>query len=739
MQGVGFRPFVYREAVRLGLAGSVRNETGRVLIEVSGETARLEDFQRRLVDAAPAIARPRLLSVESLPASAAADGFSILASDADTDADIHVPPDFFACGDCLAELFDPVDRRFGYPFVNCTQCGPRYTIIRDLPYDRASTSMSAFPLCAACSAEYADPRDRRFHAEPLACPDCGPRLWFESSTRTGSGNEALAAAVELLAADGIVAVRGIGGYHLLCDPRSAAAVAELRRRKGRPHKPLALMAPEQGSDGLDAVRELTRPDEGESSLLRSPMRPIVLLEARDDAEVVAGVAPGLRELGVMLPYSPLHHLLMARFGRPLVATSGNLSGEPVLTGIEQAQQRLGAVADGFLHHDRPIVRPADDAVYRRIGGVPRPLRLGRGAAPLEIELPLRLRRPVLATGSHMKNAVALAWERRLVLSPHVGDLDSRRSLEVFAAVAEDLQRLYGVAAEVVLCDAHPGYGGRRWAIESGKEIAEVHHHHAHASATAVERRQQGPWLVFTWDGVGLGPDGTLWGGEALYGAPGSWKRLAALRRFRLPGGESASREPWRSAFGLLWSAGRARVTDARSRNLGRACERGLNSPWTSAAGRLFDAFAALAGVIETTSFEGQAPMLLEQVHAPTTAAAEPLPLVEREGLLVADWEPLIDLAESSLPLSEKSAILHRVLAETIAATADRCRRAGAVETVALCGGVFQNRRLTEAAVSALEARGFGVLVPTAVPVNDAAIAVGQVVEFAARRDRERNR
>ncbi|HJX57483.1 MAG TPA: carbamoyltransferase HypF, partial [Thiobacillus sp.] len=532
VQGVGFRPFVYRLAHQHQITGWVRNVDGAVEIHAEGRPAQLQRFSEALLAEAPPLSAPGPLAVTTRATEHAA-GFSILDSAASNHADIHLPPDGFVCADCLAELHDPANRRHRYPFIHCTQCGPRYTLITALPYDRPSTAMRDFALCPDCRREYENPLDRRFHAEPIACPVCGPHLQFVSGEEIHDGDEAaLAAAVAALRSGKIVAVKGVGGYHLLCDAANDEAVAALRARKPRPAKPLAVMFRD-----LAALSRAVHTTPELDSFLASPERPIVLLPKRADSGLSEHIAPSLAEVGCLLPYSPLHDLLLNDFGGPLVATSGNLSGEPVLTENREAQARLAHIADAFLHHNRPIVRPADDPVYRVIAGLPRPLRLGRGRAPLELELPVSLSEPVLALGSHMKNTLCLAWGRRAVVSPHIGELDTLRSLDTLAQVAADLQRLYQVQATRLIVDRHPGYGYRRFARDSGLPLLEVWHHHAHASALAWEFPGVAEWIVFAWDGVGLGEDRTLWGGEAFTGAPGRWQRAASLRPFRLPGGD----------------------------------------------------------------------------------------------------------------------------------------------------------------------------------------------------------
>ncbi len=749
VQGVGFRPFVYRLAHQHGITGWVRNVNGAVEIHAEGEPAQLQRFIDALISDAPPLSAPGPLRIRDCTAEQTRI-FTILDSAASNQADIHLPADGFVCADCLAELHDPANRRHRYPFINCTQCGPRYTLITALPYDRPNTAMRDFALCPDCRAEYENPLDRRFHAEPIACPVCGPHLTFTpfkgegdacdqgadcagrplSPTPLPAGERgfddeaALAAAVLTLRAGRIVAVKGVGGYHLMCDARNDAAVATLRARKSRPAKPLAVMF-----GGIEALRDAVHTTPELEIFLAAPERPIVLLPKRADAPLSDLVAPGLAEIGCLLPYSPLHDLLLADLGGPLVATSGNLSGEPVLTDNAEAQARLAHLADAFLHHDRPIVRPADDPVYRVIASTPRPLRLGRGSAPLELELPMPLAAAVLALGSHMKNTLCLAWGSRAVVSPHIGELDTPRSLDTLARVAADLQRLYQVRATRLLVDRHPGFGYRRFARDSGLPLAEVWHHHAHASALAWEFPGIKEWIVFAWDGVGLGEDRSLWGGEAFTGAPGRWRHAASLRPFRLPGGDKAGREPWRAAAALLWETGQnAPFAPAP---LYRAWSQGLNSPASSSVGRLFDAAAALAGVCTRASFEGEGPMRLEAVAAAAQGEAVALPLTrDADGIWRSDWEPLLaSLAGGTRPVAERAAGFHLSLAQALVDQAQQLREETGIATVGLTGGVFQNRVLAEAAIRLLEAAGFDVHLPRRIPVNDAGLSLGQVIEF----------
>ena len=731
VQGVGFRPFIYRIAHDNGLTGSVRNCTGQVEIHVQGSDTQLSQFNDDLLTKAPAISDPHILTSETISACAYSN-FTILPSEQSDNPQIHIPPDFFTCPDCQAELRDPQERRHNYPFINCTQCGPRYTIIEQLPYDRPFTSMAEFPLCNECRKEYENPLDRRFHAQPLACPVCGPDLQFKNDQRAVTTSAtALTNCIEALQSGRIVAVKGIGGYHLMCDASSDDAVLRLRSRKPRPDKPLALLVPMRGDDDLDMVRSLVSLTEQEAELLYSPARPI-LLAVRKENSLSPLIAPGLKEAGIMLPYSPLHHLILDQFNAPLVATSANISGEPVLTDNEEVETRLAHVADAYLHHNRRIVRPADDPVFRTIGGKPRPVRMGRGNAPIEIDLPFALEEPCLAVGSHMKNTIALAWENRLVVSPHIGDLDNLRSQTVFEQVVDDLQRLYQVNATRVISDAHPSYASTHWAEQSGSPVTHIFHHRAHASALVLDHWDDGNWLVFTWDGVGYGEDGTLWGGEALYGRPGYWQRAASMRPFNLPGGEKAGREPWRSAAALCWEAGIdwSELPDT-AHLLHQAWYKQINSPQTSAVGRLFDAAAALTGVIQTASFEGQGPMLLEQISS-DLAMAEPLAIDKDDnGILRADWSDLLPgLINDHLSPARRAAVFHARLAHTLLAQAQSVRDERGVSNIGLCGGVFQNRKLADYVICLLQDNGFHACMPERLPANDAGICAGQIIEFA---------
>ncbi len=731
VQGVGFRPFVCRLAHELNLNGWVLNRTGTVEILIQGEPNRIDRFMERLIDNSPPLARPTLANGYTAKPDDL-DSFSILDSIAEPSSAIHIPPDYFLCSDCLEELKDPKQRRYRYPFINCTQCGPRYTLIKKLPYDRANTAMAEFELCTDCRKEYENHLDRRFHAQPLACPVCGPSLTFYIPGEKNISNTetALAACIDALRAGAIVAAKGVGGYHLICDATSEPAVRRLRERKQRARKPLAVLLPRRGEDGLAAVKEYAAPDQLELNLLQDPLRPIVLVEKCKASSLAESVAPGIDEIGILLPYSPLHHLLSADFGGPLVATSANISGEPVMTDGDEVERRLSRVADAFLHHNRPILRPADDSVFRRIAGSMRPLRLGRGCAPLEMKLPFTLQEPVLAVGGHMKNAIALAWEDRVVISPHIGDLGSRRSQEVFEQTIDDLASLYDIDVKKVIRDAHPDYRSSRWAEQSGLPVTQVFHHHAHASALAGEFGLSETMLVFTWDGTGYGEDGTIWGGEVLLGRPGRWRRAGSLKPFRIPGGDAVGREPWRSATALFWECGLEwQDCPFPTELLKKAWQHELNTPLCSSAGRLFDAVSALLGLVSKADYDGQAPMELEAFS--TDSGPGPLlPLEQDEnGIWRSDWTPLLAMLQNEeLSKAERAGQFHASLAETIRGQAMQIRKTYRIDRVGLCGGVFQNKRLTELAIENLKQEGFEVYLPERLPGNDAGISYGQIIE-----------
>lgn len=726
VQGVGFRPFVFRLAHELGLAGSVQNYSGRVEIRIEGDAASLRDFRHRLIHEAPPLAKPVLHAITAGEPQGLSE-FAILPS-MESMADIHLPLDTAPCPACLAEMRDPANRRYRYPFINCTQCGPRFTLIESLPYDRARTSMAGFPLCPDCRAEYEHPLDRRFHAEPIACPACGPQLAWHAGNDRAQKEPALQAALAALRAGKIIAVRGVGGYHLMCDAGNETAVATLRTRKQRPARPFAVLFAEN-SPQLHSVLAITHE---EMTLLQNPQRPIVLVAQRPESRLAPGIAPGLTHIGVMLPYSPLHVLLVEDFGGPLVATSGNLSGEPIAIDPDEAEARLGRIADGFLHHDRPIVRPVEDSIWQvHAYHGPAPLRLGRGSAPLEFTLPHPLPEPVLALGGEQKVTIALGWGNRAVISPHLGDLEHPESLALLRRVADDFCRLYQVQPRQIAIDAHPGFQSRQWAMAQGLPISEIWHHHAHASALAAEHPAMENWLMLTWDGVGLGPDGLLWGGEALRGKPGHWQRVARLRPFRLPGGEVASHELWRSAAGLLWESGMATPPWHPQQDLLHAAWRkGLNSPLTTAAGRLFDSAATLLGLCQTASFEGEGPMRLQALAESAEDGPHwPVNWKEQDGLWTIDWQPwLALLQDAATPAAQRAWALHDALARAVAVLPDLLDLP-CTTPVGLTGGVFQNRLLVARITQ--HAKHRAIHLPRCAPPNDAGLALGQLVEAGA--------
>ena len=768
VQGVGFRPFAYRLAHEHGLGGWISNGARGVELEAEGERLELERFRARLVAEKPAPAVLQSVAahwIEPLGERA----FRIAPSDDREERSVVVLPDLATCPDCRREIADRGDRRHRYPFTNCTNCGPRFSIVLDLPYDRPNTTMRGFDLCPRCRDEYEQPLDRRFHAQPVACPTCGPRLRLVDSAGRAASADAVAveAAARALAAGLVVAVKGLGGYQLMVDARDAAAVSRLRTRKRRPAKPLALMARD-----LAMVERLAAVSAAEAELLASAAAPIVLLPARPDSGLAAAVAPGNPFVGVMLPTTPLHHLLAGAFHGPLVATSGNFSDEPIATDDAEALERLGGIADLFLVHDRPIARHVDDSVARIVDGAPQLLRRARGYAPLPVLLGSE-GPPLVAVGAHQKDVAALAVGRQVFLSQHIGDMETPQARAAFERVVLDFLRLYEATPVAIAHDLHPDYPTTLWAraaAESGDgllaragrapaplPLVAVQHHHAHLAALLAEHAVEGPALGLTWDGTGFGADGTVWGGEALLGDASEFVRLARLRPFRLPGGEAAVREPRRVALALLWQLDGAAALErdelaavrsfsgAERALLARLLERGVNAPETSSVGRLFDGVAALAGLPGRVSFEGEAAMGLEFACDPEAGPAYPLPLVEAappDGLapgqrplavlLELDWRPLVaavlDDLRRGAATGRIAARFHAALAE---AALELAKSAGA-RRVALTGGCFQNRRLTVETVARLAAGGFEPMLHRQVPPNDGGIALGQVAVARAR-------
>ena len=752
VQGVGFRPFVYRLASELDLTGNVRNDGGAVVIRVSGSDAALADFLVRLREQAPEHARIEHVSARPVDGVGLGSAFVVVGSTGGAAGPRAVPPDLATCAACVRELFDPADRRYQYPFLNCTDCGPRATIVDKLPYDRVRTAMRVFPLCEDCAAEYQDPADRRFHAEPIACPACGPRLRWLPPGKVGPAvfaEDALAAAVGAIDCGGIVAVKGLGGYQLVCDAADEAAVARLRIVKGRPSKAFAVMVP-----GIAEVRELVRCDVVAERLMTSSAAPIVLLPRRAGSAVSRLVAPGLAELGVFLPSTPLHHLLFAALARPLVVTSGNRGGEPIVIEDRRAGEVLGPVCEGVLGHDRPIWTRYDDSVARVVHGRPSLIRRARGYAPEPLALPVRATRPVIALGAQLKHTVTVACGDRAMIGPHVGNLEDAETFDAFQGVVERLCRLQGVDPDVCAHDLHPGYlstaFARRWAPEC--RIG-VQHHHAHVVATAAEHGLAGPFVGLAFDGLGMGADGTFWGGEVLVADYRDFRRVGRFGTAPMPGGAAAVRRPARMALGYLFGAeecGDDQLDGSLARNFlarleGREIDtvramvgRGLNSPRASSVGRLFDAVAALLGLCDDNSYEGEAAILLEAT-ARQHPDGEPLPikLTTVDGLSVYDPVPTLRaLLESRDDPGVLAARFHSTVADVAVALAERaCAEAG-LDTVCLGGGVFQNRRLTEGVLCRLSAAGLHGFVGERVPVNDAGISYGQAAVAAARMSEE---
>ncbi|MGZ5386096.1 MAG: carbamoyltransferase HypF [Solirubrobacterales bacterium] len=760
VQGVGFRPYVHRLAGELGLGGSIRNDERGVLLEVEGPDGAVADFLARLPAEAPPLASVERVATEEADPTGELE-FRIAASAGAGMPEALVSPDTAPCAECIAEMLDSADRRHRYPFINCTNCGPRFSIVRGVPYDRPRTTMAGFEMCPRCAAEYEDPADRRFHAQPIACPDCGPRAWLAEPggaeippgriageagiLREDAGGEgaaprdAVAAAALALRAGRVVAIKGVGGFHLACRADDEGAVAALRSRKYREDKPFALMVAD-----AEMAERLVILGEDERALLESRERPVVVARRGSAAaEIARSVAPASPDLGVMLPYSPLHHLLLADAGLPLVMTSGNASDEPIAYRDEDALERLSGIADLFLLHDRPIETRTDDSVAR--GSLM--LRRSRGYVPASVALQGSAL-PLLACGAELKNTFCVAKGGRAWVGHHIGDLENYETLASFAEGIEHFQRLFAVEPELVVHDMHPEYLSTKYARErEGVEHLAVQHHHAHLAACLAEHGEEGPAIGAIFDGTGYGPDGTIWGGELLAGGCDGFERAGMLWPARLPGGAAAIREPWRMACAWLAAASgeyRPAIPPALADSVDPArwdevCElvrTGVASPLTTSAGRLFDAVAAICGAAGSVGYEGQAAAEFEGLADRAEHGELPLPLLH-QGPLLLDARELVaavrDEMEAGAPAAAVSARFHNALAAATARALAAAAEERGTGTVVLSGGVFQNRLLLERTLERLGATGLRVLVPRALPPNDGGISYGQAAVAAARR------
>jgi hydrogenase maturation protein HypF len=781
VQGVGFRPFVWRLATELGVDGTVVNRAGQVEIEVAGTQDAVEAFAGRLLSEAPPRARVEEVLVRPVEREiAAGSGFEIEESEAAASTERLFPPDIATCDDCLSELLDPTDRRYRYPFTNCTNCGPRATIIEDLPYDRARTSMREFPLCAACEAEYRDPANRRFHAEPVACPDCGPQLSYRrprDAAPAAHREEALQAALADLREGRIVAVKGLGGYHLACDATDPVAVARLRDRKHRWAKPFAVMVRD-----IDGARRQAELSPEEEALLMSPARPIVLVERRrhgepqlaDGAPSPCDAAPSLcdgvvnaeperaaalnRRVGLFLPYTPLHHLLLESLGRPIVLTSGNLADEPLATDDAEAIERLSGIADSFLAHDREIRARYDDSVTRVVDGRESLIRRARGYAPEPLDLPIATSEPILAVGAELKHTFALARGRRAYVAPHTGDLEDLLTYRAFEGNLAHLRRLLDLEPAWVAHDLHPAYLSTQYAVRNFPESRRigVQHHHAHVVSAAAEAGLTGEFIGVAFDGLGMGDDGTFWGGEVLVATLATYRRVGRFGRAAMPGGALAIKKPYRMALGYLLSAEafepEGRVADWIDPELTRAfldrldprevevvrvqLARGLNAPVASSAGRLFDAAASLLGIRDVAEYEAQAAVELELLAEEGSVRPFPFEIVRQDGLLVYDPRPtlraLLEGRAEGVPVERLAARFQETVAAVTRQLCGDIRAATGLRALALSGGVFQNQWLATTLVRRLSRDGFEVHTNQQVPANDGGISYGQAAVAAAR-------
>ena len=752
VQGVGFRPFVYRLAQEEGLSGSIGNDTDGVTIEVEGPEERIEAFLKRLRDEMPPLARIDSIAVSEL-AAIGEIGFRIVQSEVRGQVSTGIPADAATCADCLRELLDPTDRRYMYPFLNCTNCGPRYTITRRIPYDRPQTSMARFTMCAACQAEYDDPGNRRFHAQPNACWECGPRVWLVG--RDGAevpANDQVGECIERLAGGQIMAIKGIGGFHLSVDATNEAAVMRLRERKHRYGKPLAVMVKD-----VAAAREICALTAAEEALMQTSARPIVLARKRQGCEIADGVAPGIPWLGVFLPYAPLQHLLFASGQvRALVMTSGNLSEEPIAIDNDEALARLGEIADAFLMHDRKILQRCDDSVAALVDGAPQLIRRARGFVPLAVGLPIDAP-SLLAVGGHLKNVFALARGRFVYQSQHLGDLENLTGLEFFKESLEHLMRTFEIEPRTVVHDLHPGYlsteWAQGWARERGLQLLVVQHHHAHVAGCMAEHGLTGAAIGLALDGTGYGTDGRIWGGEVLISRLDGFERFAHLEYVPMPGGDAAVREPWRMALGALHAAGFDVESEQmlallgaernEARILKRMIERKINSPMTSSLGRLFDAVAAVVLNRRAVDYEAQAAIELEGIavdepdrfeqgdYVPELHKAEEGSGGGSQIRTGKMWKAVLDDLWRGVPARRISARFHAGIAEGLINAAANARIETSINVVALSGGCMHNRRLARLLRSGLEEEGFQVFQHRRVSPGDGGLSYGQAAVAAA--------
>jgi hydrogenase maturation protein HypF len=735
VQGVGFRPFVYRLAGELGLNGCIRNDTTGVLIDAEGDEERLDEFLIRLESDKPPVSRIYSLQYSFLEGKGLR-GFTILDSDESGEIHASILPDIATCDDCLKEMNDPSDRRYRYPFINCTNCGPRFTIIERLPYDRQNTSMRTFNMCPECEAEYHQPDDRRFHAQPNACHGCGPHvsLYDIGGLLIGEGDEAIEKTIEFLNRGAIVAVKGIGGFHLVCDATSDDVVKRLRQRKCREEKPMAVMFPD-----IDMIRKETYLNRLEERAICSIERPIVIVKKRKGTIIAEAVSPNNSTVGVFLPYTPLHHLILQGLRRPVVATSANITDDPIVKHEDDAFKRLTGIADFILAHNRPIVRRCDDSVVRVIAERQVPARRSRGFAPLPVIIPFDLKRPVLALGAHMNNTIALGIENRVYLSQHIGDLDTSLAVEFFEETVNDMLRIFDVVPEIVVSDLHPGYQSTRYGERYYTErLIKVQHHFAHLLSCMIENEilEAEEVIGFAFDGTGYGIDRSIWGGEVMIASYRGLKRPYHLKPYKLPGGEKAIKEPFRTALSLLYETFGDEIPDIALPSVSKKqtpflfqmIKKGINSPITTSMGRLFDGVSSIINLRHKASYHAQAAIELEQLAILSDTEETYLFVIEDD---VIDWRPIIKEIVRDMGKGIKTETIarrfHNTITEIILNIAERLRRERGYNKVALSGGVFQNTILIEQAFYRLKEQGFTPLIHQSVPSNDGGISLGQVI------------